>query len=59
MFDVKCKMFNIVNMNEVKTHMPVKDYADKKGITVQAVYQMIKRGNIKFKKIGTYTLVEV
>ena len=46
-------------MNELKKHMPVKDYADKKGISVQAVYQMIKRGNLGSKKIGTYTLVEV
>ena len=46
-------------MLEEKKHMPVKDYASKKGITVQAVYQMIRRGNLKFKKIGTYTLVEV
>lgn len=46
-------------MIEEKTHMPVKDYATKKGISVQAVYQMIRRGNLKFKKIGSYTLVEV
>ena len=51
-------MFNIVNMNEKEKHMPVKDYADKKGISVQAVYQMIKRGNLEFKKIGSYTLIK-
>jgi predicted DNA-binding protein YlxM (UPF0122 family) len=52
-------MFNIVNMDLDKKYMPVRDYADKKGVSVQAVYQMIRRGNLKFKKIGTYTLVEV
>lgn len=52
-------MFNIVNMEVKESHMPVKDYADKKGITVQAVYQMIKRGNLEIKKIGSYTLVKV
>lgn len=52
-------MFNIVNMNESVKHMPVKDYALEKGITVQAVYQRIKRGNLEIKKIGSYTLVKV
>jgi predicted DNA-binding protein YlxM (UPF0122 family) len=53
-------MFNIVNMRqEKKSYKPVKDYAEEKKISVQAVYQMIKRGNLGFKKIGTYTLVEV
>ena len=36
---------------------PVKDYAELKGITVQAVYQAIKRGSLEYKKIGSYTLV--
>ena len=52
-------MFNIVNMNSESTYMPVKDYADKKGVTVQAVYQMIKRNNLEIKKIGSFTLVKV
>ena len=53
-------MFNIVNMIiEGKKYMTVSDYATKKGITVQAVYQKIRRGNLGFKKIGTYTLVEM
>ena len=60
-------MFNIVNMNsknipvpefDVK-YMPVKDYAEMKRISVQAVYQMIRRENLEIKKIGTYTLVKV
>ena len=46
-------------MNVEKKYKPVKDYAADKKITVQAVYQMIKRGNLDFKKIGTYTLVAV
>ena len=52
-------MFNIVNVEREKKYKPVKDYAKDKDITVQAVYQMIKRGNLEFKKIGTYTLVAV
>ena len=38
--------------------MPVKDYALKKGITVQAVYKMIKENRVETKTIGTYTLVK-
>lgn len=58
-FEKSKKMFNIVNMNEDKKYMPVKDYADKNKVTVQSVYQKIKRGNLDFKKIGSYTLVKV
>jgi predicted DNA-binding protein YlxM (UPF0122 family) len=36
---------------------PVKDFANDKEITVQAVYQGIKRGKYEMKKIGSYTLV--
>jgi hypothetical protein len=39
--------------------VPVKDFADKHGITVQAVYQGIKRGKYQSTKIGTFTLVKV
>ncbi len=38
--------------------IPVKDFADQRGITVQAVYQGIKSGRYQSKKIGTYTLVK-
>lgn len=38
-------------------YIPVAEYASLKGITVQAVYQAIKRGKLEIKKIGTYTLV--
>ena len=46
-------------MSDQKSYKPVKDYANEKGLTVQAVYQAIKRGTLKHKKIGSYTLVEV
>lgn len=39
-------------------YQPVKDYAIKKGISVQAVYDKIKNEKILVKKIGTYTLVK-
>lgn len=40
-----------------KSYQPVKDYAVLKGITVQAVYDKIKKEKVLVKKIGTYTLV--
>jgi hypothetical protein len=54
-------------MNELKTSgnaldnklIPVKDFALKKGITVQAVYQGIKSGLYQSVKFGSYTLVKV
>jgi len=45
-------------MTEEIKYMPVKDYATKKGVTVQAVYKMIREKRIETKKIGTYTLVK-
>ncbi len=36
---------------------PVKEYAKLKEMSVQAVYQRIKRGKLAYRKIGTYTLV--
>lgn len=36
---------------------PVKDYARLRDISVQAVYNRIKKEKILVKKIGTYTLV--
>lgn len=44
-------------MNE--SFMPVKDYALKKGCTVQNVYKLIKEGKLESKKIGSYTLVKI
>lgn len=43
---------------EKVTFMPVKDYATKKGVSVQAVYKMIKEKKVETKTIGTYTLVK-
>ena len=37
--------------------MTVADYAAKKEVTVQAVYQKIKRGNLQSRKIGTVVFV--
>ena len=45
-------------MSQENKFMPVKDYASKKGVTVQAVYKMIKEKRIETKVIGTYTLVK-
>lgn len=43
---------------EVKPNFqPVKDYAEMRNITVQAVYERIKKETVLVKKIGTYTLV--
>ena len=44
-------------MESDKPFKPVKDFAEAKGLTVQAVYQAIKRGSLESKKIGSYTLV--
>ena len=46
-----------VKEEEKKVFMPVKDYAEKHGITVQTVYNKIKAGTIESKKIGSYNLV--
>lgn len=43
-------------MNTEK-YMPVKEYAEKKGIPLSTVYKMIKDKTVKSKKIGSYTLV--
>lgn len=37
----------------------VKDYANKNNITVQAVYQGIKAGRLKSKKIGNFVFVVI
>jgi len=44
--------------NKEKNFQPVKDYAIDKGITVQAVYDKIKKEKVQVKKIGSYTLVK-
>lgn len=40
-------------------YIPVKDYALKHSMSVQNVYQRLKRGKLKGKKIGNYQLVKV
>lgn len=48
------------SMEAIETKlMTVKEYAALKGCTVQHIYQEIKRGNLKQKKIGSFTFVEV
>lgn len=47
----------ILDMQSTSKYQPVKDYAVKNNITVQAVYERIKKGKVLIKKIGTYTLV--
>jgi len=39
--------------------MTVKEYADMKGISVQAVYQSVNRNTIESKKIGSVVLIKV
>ena len=40
-----------------ENYIPVKDYADKYNMKVQNVYQRLKRGTLKGRKIGNYQLV--
>ena len=42
----------------MKDFISVKDYADLEGITVQAVYNRIAKGTVKFQKIGNVFLVK-
>ena len=44
---------------ELKGYMPVKDYAEKEKLTVQAIYKAIREGRLESKKLGSYTLVKV
>jgi hypothetical protein len=39
------------------TVVSVKEYAKRKGITVQAVYWQIKQGTVRTMKVGSFTLV--
>lgn len=40
-----------------QVYIPVKDYAIKYEESVHNVYNLIKRGNVQGKKIGSYQLV--
>jgi len=46
-------------MKQENIFKPVKEYAQEKGVSVQAIYQAIKSGKLKSKKIGSYTLVQI
>lgn len=52
----------IKKVNKLETlfkngYTTVRDYAEKKGITVQAVYMAIKQKRIDYKKFGSLVLV--
>ena len=40
-----------------KKELPVKDYAAKYNMSVQNVYQRLKRGKLKGRKLGNYQLI--
>jgi hypothetical protein len=42
---------------ENTNYLPVKDYAIKHEMSVQNVYQRLKRGKLTGKKIGNYQLI--
>lgn len=46
-------------MGNIKGYMTVKNYADKMGISVQAVYKQIKHEKIKSIKLGSTTLIKL
>lgn len=41
----------------MKGYQTVKDYAEVNNITVQAVYERIKKGKLDIKKLGSFILV--
>ncbi len=43
---------------DLTKYIPVADYAKLKNVTVQAVYQRAKRGNLDYKKIGSFTFIK-
>ena len=43
---------------DLEGYMTVQDYAAKNNVTGQAVYQKLKRGNLRSKKIGNLILVK-
>ena len=42
---------------EKENYIPVKDFAAKYNMSVQNVYQRLKRGKLQGKKIGNYQLI--
>lgn len=58
-----CDSIEIQMIEEIKSEtktdwMTVKEYADKHGCSVQNIYPKIRRGTVKFKKIGSVHLVK-
>jgi excisionase family DNA binding protein len=45
-------------MVELEKYMSVKGYAELKGISVQAVYQAVKRKTLESKKLGSIVLIK-
>ncbi|MBK8807799.1 MAG: hypothetical protein IPO21_14590 [Bacteroidales bacterium] len=43
---------------EKEKYIPVKDYAIKHNMSVQNVYQQLKRKKLEGKKIGSYQLIK-
>lgn len=43
---------------EKQGYVPVKEFAEKKGVTVQAVYMGIKAKRFQSKKVGSFTFVK-
>jgi len=54
-------------MKNTEKYIPVSEYAKTainkrngtKGVSVQSIYQAIWRGDLKYRKLGNYTLVKV
>ena len=42
-----------------ETYMPVREYAKCQGVTVQCIYQKLKKGKLTGKKIGSFQLIKV
>lgn len=53
-------MEQIIKPPRIETggYLTVKEYAEKKGTTVQAVYQKIARSTVDVKRLGNYILVK-
>lgn len=48
-----------MNTEKKQKYMPVKDYAESKGVKPNVVYNWLKRGKVSGKKIGNYQLILV
>ena len=63
LFEKKFEKFKIIyyicDMEKKKRYMTVREYAGKTGYTVQRIYQLLKEGKLKGKKIGHFNFVLV